>query len=260
MAELAKKLHFLKSGTEQTAKAYSTASETGDNYVRGKVDGVACYIPIGATDDAMATNGRVIKGGTTYAIKSQAKPPYAEVSYTNAGTYTFTVPNNVTRLRVAVCGGGGGGCVVAFASASSYTAGAGGNSSVGSISATGGVGGKVGCGRWDEDASYPYDMYATTGASGTPNGRTDGKGFALSFAIAGGTYGQCGTASGQHSSYGRQANGGSGGYNSGYINVTSGQTITVTVGGGGAYKKYRGSGMATNGASGFALIAYGGDI
>ena len=74
MAELSKKLHFLKSGTEQTAKAYSTAAEAGSIYIPSKIDGVACYIPIGSTSDVMATNGRVIKGGTTYAIKSQSKP------------------------------------------------------------------------------------------------------------------------------------------------------------------------------------------
>lgn len=61
MAELAKKLRFLKNGTEQTAKAYSTTDEVGSGYITNKIDGVTCYIPIGSTSDARATNGRVIK-------------------------------------------------------------------------------------------------------------------------------------------------------------------------------------------------------
>ena len=36
MAELTKNLHFLKNGTEQTAKIYTTASEAGNNYITVK--------------------------------------------------------------------------------------------------------------------------------------------------------------------------------------------------------------------------------
>lgn len=108
MAELAKKLHFLKNGTEQTAKAYSTTAEAGSSYITNVIDDATCYIPIGAVDDSQATCGRVIKGNITYAIKSQAKPAYAEQSWTTAGTYTWTCPSEVSRIRVAVCGGGGG--------------------------------------------------------------------------------------------------------------------------------------------------------
>lgn len=67
MAEMAKKLHFLKNGTEQTAKAYSTTDEAGSIYIPSKIDGVACYIPVGSVSDTMATNGRVIK--TLYVKK-----------------------------------------------------------------------------------------------------------------------------------------------------------------------------------------------
>lgn len=38
MAEMTKKLHFLKNGTEQTAKIYTTASEAGSNYITVKVE------------------------------------------------------------------------------------------------------------------------------------------------------------------------------------------------------------------------------
>lgn len=55
------------------------------------------------------------------------------------------------------------------------------------------------------------------------------------------------------------ASGGSGGYNTGFVDVTPNSTITVIVGAGG--KKYEH--YITNiisGNSGFVLIAYGGDI
>lgn len=59
--------------------------------------------------------------------------------------------------------------------------------------------------------------------------------------------------------------GASGGYNTGYVSVTAGSTYTITVGGGGAAVNNKNSGSkvipsASNGNSGFVLIAYGGDI
>ena len=71
MAELAKKLHFLKNGTEQTANIYTTASEAGSNYITVKVDGTTGYVPINDISHGNATIGRVTKGGNTYAILSR---------------------------------------------------------------------------------------------------------------------------------------------------------------------------------------------
>lgn len=65
MAELAKKLNFKKDGVEQTAKAYSTAAEAGTEYIENKIDGVTCYVTIGETTDNRATEGKIIKAGTT---------------------------------------------------------------------------------------------------------------------------------------------------------------------------------------------------
>lgn len=278
MAELAKKLHFLKNGTEQTAKAYSTTDEAGDNYVPLKIDSVACYAPIGATDDAMATNGRVIKGGTTYAIKSQAKPPYTEVKYTTAGTHTFTVPNGVTRMRVAVCGGGAGGfaCNPITSRAITINSGTGGTSSFGNLlSATGGTGHKYVNKYYDDYGEYDFTL--TFGNAGTPDGNkgkqviktknigttAGGSGFLLSFTKGTGTYGKGGDVSGQWMTYMNHYSGSSGGYRSGYVTVVPNSTYTVTVGAGGVGKAN--DSKADNqygkaGNSGFVFIAYGGDI
>lgn len=266
MAELAKKLHFLKNGTEQTAKAYSTTGEAGSSYIPSKIDGVACYIPIGSPSDAMATNGRVIKSGTTYAIKSQAKPAYAEKSWTTPGSYTWTAPAGITRVRVAVCGGGGGGAA-ATSSAGVARGGSGGTSKFDSlIQATGGGGGYANLyTSGDSEVEYRY----SGGSGGSPNGRAGtgyasttlagGTGFALSFSLANDTYGNGGgcaiTAGG-----GPVGSGGSGGYDTGYVDVTSGTTYTVIVGGGGSGSTLGRYCTASAGNSGFVYIAYGGDI
>ena len=42
-------------------------------------------------------------------LVNSIKPEYTEESWTAAGTYTWTAPAGVTRVRVAVCGGGSGG-------------------------------------------------------------------------------------------------------------------------------------------------------
>ena len=253
MAELAKKLHFLKNGTEQTAKIYTTASEAGSNYITVKVDGTTGYVPINDISHDNATIGRVLKSGTTYATLSQAKPAYAEKSWTTAGTYTFTVPQGVTRIRVAVCGGGGGGTDNNM----SKIAGAGGSSSFGSlISATGGGGGKN-VGGYDHGTDDWSNGEPQGGTAGSPNGytgttnNTNTAGFSLRFSKTAGTYGYGGKGDGDG------GGGGSGGYNSNYVNVISGSTYSVVVGKGGSRL---GGNKTANGASGFVLIAYGGSI
>lgn len=201
--------------------------------------------------------GRVQKNGTTYALATSGKPPYTEKSWTTPGTYTFTVPAGVTRIRVAVCGGGGGGT----SSSKSETAGAGGVSRVGSLmQATGGGGGKNVGGYYDDTENHSPGT-AQGGSAGSPNGytgtidNTNTAGFALSFSKTSGSYGYGGKGYKTRRGY-NGGGGGSGGYNSNYVNVTSGTTYSVLVGGGGSAL---GSNVAS-GANGFVLIAFGGDI
>lgn len=294
MAELAKKLYFKKAGVEQTAKAYSTTAEVGAEYIENKIDGVTCYVAIGDTTDSRATMGRVTKNGTK-AILNSGKPPYTEMQWTTAGTYTFTVPQGVTRIRVAVCGGGGG---VAYCGDTdgdrrAYTAGTGGTSSFGSlISATGGNGGSfVMNSSYETDDYWVYTFSGNGGAGGSPNGNagnfvyqnqfgykqtltsTGGTGFSLSFTKVNTSdgYGNGGYATVYGHNYpmyyqigAANAAGGSGGYNTGYVDVTAGSTYSITVGGAGANSignvEGDGSGTPTNAKSGFIYIAFGGDI
>lgn len=111
MAELIKKLHFKQDAIEQTAKAYSTTTEAGTEYIENKIDNINCYIAVGNTVDSRATKGSIIEAGTTAtkAIMSSGKPPYKKIEYRTPGTYTFTVPNTVFTMIIHSAGGGGGG-------------------------------------------------------------------------------------------------------------------------------------------------------
>lgn len=209
-------------GTAVGCNIYSTAAEAGGKALRVGNG----YVALKPITDANATVGRVSINGVTYAIATQhtaaVSIPYTEQQWTKAGSYTFTVPDGITRVRVAVCGGGAG-------KGSLFSNGkGGGNTSAFGITATGGHGGGV---AFRKGAGGKPNGHASTG-----NNVTDG--FALSFDKSSGDYGKGGNF------------GGSGGYDSQYVAVTAGQSYTITVGAAG------GSG----GTGGFVLLAYGGDI
>lgn len=217
------KLYIQKTGgTAVACNIYNTAAEAGDKALRVGNG----YVALKPITDANATAGRVSVGGVTYAIATKhesgggASVPYTEKSWTDAGNYSFSVPDGITRLRVALCGGGAG--KGAFGAGNT-----GGDIRAFDLFATGGEGG----------SAFTY------GNGGTPNGyASEGNkvtaGFALSFDKANGDYGKGGNY------------GGSGGYDSQYVNVTAGQSYAITVGGAGG----------AGGTGGFVLIAYGGDI
>lgn len=209
-------------GTAVGCNIYSTAAEAGGKALRVGNG----YVALKPITDANATAGRVSINGVTYAIATQhtaaVSVPYTEQQWTKAGSYTFTAPDGITRVRVAVCGGGAGkGSLIGNGKG-------GGNTSAFGITATGGHGGGV---AWSKGAGGEPNGHASTG-----NNVTDG--FALSFDKSSGDYGKGGNF------------GGSGGYDSQYVAVTAGQSYTITVGAAG------GSG----GTGGFVLLAYGGDI
>lgn len=287
MAELVKKLHFKKDAVEQTAKAYTTTAEAGTEYIENKIDGVSCYIATGDTTDIRATVGRIKKSSTAAesVILSTGKPPYTEQSWTTAGTYTWTCPPNITRIGLVLIGGGAGATVCGEDDNDNhaYTGYSGGSSSFGDLlTATGGSGGSISIIAIAEDNYYYYDCSGLGGKGGTPNGNggnfkessfryptvtsTGGSGFALNFTktLESGGHGNGGyaTVSGG-SGVVVTAGGGSGGYNSGYFDVTPGRTYFLTVGAGGANRVdyFEGKSYTMyNSKSGAVLIAFGGDI
>lgn len=121
MATLNKKLYIQKGSVQQNSLLYTTAVEAGNAYSYIVVDGTQCYIPLVSTNDSRATNGRVKEHtGTEWAISVTGKPLYAKISYTTAGTYTWTCPVGVTTAKVTCAGGGGGGSYIYNSKSGAY--------------------------------------------------------------------------------------------------------------------------------------------
>lgn len=203
MAIYNKKLKVSGSSGVQNCNIYSTSSEAGNNRMLIAFDGNAGYVALNTVNHARATKGMVSKNNNTMSILSVNKPLYTEKSWTIAGTYTFTVPTGVTRIRVAACGGGGGSVFAGDNEGryiSNYNNADGNSSSAFDVVATGGTKGVM-----YSDGNRVYAKEA--GKGGSPNGR-DGvycsrgsdenrfnnqpKGFALSFVKQEGEYGRSG--------------------------------------------------------------------
>lgn len=110
MAELNKKLHIKYNGKQWDCKLYTTKAEVGGAYSYILVDGVGCFISLGDKNRSDATRAMVRSSSRyEFAILTSGTPPYGKSEYRNAGTYTWTAPAGVTKVRVTVAGGGGGG-------------------------------------------------------------------------------------------------------------------------------------------------------
>lgn len=274
MAILNKKLKIKDaSGNIVDCNIYTTQTEAGSTALNMKVDGESTFVAMGGGVSAYgATKGRAKINGETYAILSESKPPYTEKSWTIAGTYTFTVPSGITRIRVAVCGGGGGSCGHGMGS-TTLRGEAGGISSFGNlITATGGGGGYL----YIDGSTIKGEAHGT---GGNPNGESyEGEslsikglpssfgGHALSFINESGSYGQAVRVKQSGRNYITFTYGGGGGYNSNYIDVIPSTTYKITVGKGGNATNYNLmantdiTNLPYSEGNGFVLIAYGGDI
>lgn len=234
-------------------------------------------------------NGKTIQNNVVRAVNedltitAKISYKYGEEQFSTPGTYSFTVPPEVTRLKVAMAGGGGG-CSITCEDDNDnhdYTATAGGASSFGDtlVTVTGGGAGRA------IIRSRGTTAHGIAGAGGSPNGNAGtvcnvnyyagqgtvftsvgGKGFAKSFTKQDGTYGQGGSATtninGADDALSNAA-GGSGGYTTTYVNVTPGATYNVVVGAAGANRCAYWEGNSYtfySPTAGFVMLAYGGDI
>lgn len=237
MAELVKKLYFKKDGVEQTAKAYTTTTETGTDYIEDKIDGVTAYVAIGDTADSRATIGLIKERSTAVdrAILSSGKLPYNKVEYRTPGTYTFTSPATTLKVTIAGAGGGGGaGKVESGDNSDSYY--------------TGGAGGRGGLVTKTVSVTEGQTVSVIVGVGGAGGIRGTG------------TYdvGTSGTAGGTSSILGVSAVGGGGGNRAttawnGYAGTSYGDGGTGGTGG-------RGHNGGSAGSPGWVIIEYGGDI
>lgn len=101
----------IKKGTSTwEVPIYDNVAEAGNAYSYIKLNGTTGYIPLCTPDDSRATAGRVKEHtGTIWAIATSGIPAYKKVTYSTPGSFTFTVPGGVTKLRVEVAGAGGSG-------------------------------------------------------------------------------------------------------------------------------------------------------
>lgn len=238
MAKLNAKLYVKAAGEAAVAcDLYSTTEEVGGEYVTVTAFGIKAYAKLGGTSDAFATKGMVKKGVNTYAILSQAKPPYNKVEYRTPGTYTFTLPAGVTTAKVTVAGAGGGG--------GAGRVNAGDNTDT---SYTGGVGGRGGLVTTTVTITGAQTVSVIVGAGGGGGTKNIDK-----YAV-----GASGTDGGTSSVLGVSAQGGGGGKAAIYgFGDYRGQSYG-NGGVGGAGGKGHESGKA--GSPGWVIIEYGGDI
>ena len=80
VAELTKRLQYrTKNGITGEIKLYSSSSEAGDNYINLLVDNANAYAALGQVNDTNASDLKVQKNGTTYAILTEYKKGVQEV-------------------------------------------------------------------------------------------------------------------------------------------------------------------------------------
>lgn len=256
MATLAEKIQMKNSaGATQTALIYSTTTESGEPNLPVKVDGVQGYACLVGTSDTRATSGRVkTSGGAQYAIGASGVPAYDYALYTASGT--FTVPANVTKLRVTCVGGGAGGMLEracdGFSSSNSYTfSGVGGGAtSFGSVVANGATSSVYTIRVMVSDDGEGHIFQdcpgrSVTNSSGTQNGTNAINGgnsthgyqgaAAVSLTLIGGTSAGSASAGGgvTAAQSAQVCTGGSGYKATQVVDVSPGQTIACTIGSGG---------------------------
>ena len=168
------------------------------------------------------------------SVPSSPSSSYAgpgATTYITAGSYTFTIPSGITKLKVTVVGGGGGayyevGC-------NSYNGGTGGTSSVASgtqtistISATGGGGGS---------ASTTNGGLGSGGDLNARGGPTAGLGIGGISSLSSGLSNNGSGLLGSGGVWGGYRSGGGGGTATKWLTgLTAGNTLSVTVGAGGS--------------------------
>lgn len=275
MALFSKKLRLKKSGVtnEEVYNIYSTTTEVAPDYIQVYVDGKLGYVPIVNEAHYFAGSIKASINSTIYSLLTKAGQPYGYKIYNTPGTYTFTVPEYIFKVKVTIVGGGGGGACSGRGSGdynNTAQGGTGGTSSCGSLSCTGGTGGMAYNNYYSDGEWSSWDYGSSYGVGGSPSGRrgntggdnaaiSGGAGFQLLDNKTYGTGGACGATTNSSKYWDLMGSGGSGGYRSASISVTPLSTITVVVGAGGAgdNNNKESTSYANNGGNGAVQIEWG---
>jgi len=183
----------------------------------------------GTSGQMLSTNGTGTLSWATASSGSSFAGPSATV-YTTSGSHTFTIPSGVTKLKVTVVGGGGSsngwnGCTYTTGNTGGTSSVASGTQTISTISATGGAGGN------------PFAPSNTSGGVGS-GGDLNGYGGSASqgTSILSGYRSQ--NNAGVLGATGNTAQGGPGCGGGNAIKwltgLTSGNTLSITVGAGGS--------------------------
>jgi hypothetical protein len=125
MAEIAKKLHFRKSGANYSISLYNSSGDVGTDYITLRVDGSTVYAKLGETTHMEATDLRIRKSGTTYAVlKSNLVelPPGYIAMFENGCPSGWTRVTEFDELFIR-CNSSGGGTGGADTHTHSYSTG-----------------------------------------------------------------------------------------------------------------------------------------
>lgn len=213
------------------------------DYIVGKPISFEEYAQL--VENANQAYGAGTNHGEIFATRAAVTTVNASVSGSVPGPYTWVVPSGITQVAIEICGGGGGG------STSGVSGNAGGNSTVsGSVSgslvtANGGGGGAAASGAGGAASGFCVAGNTTTTTSGAPCPSPFFGGVSLSDALLyfghfGGLNGVgtgingTGFGNGASNSGGTRKGGGSSASGSSMITVVPGETLTLTVGAGGA--------------------------
>lgn len=250
--------HEAQTGVEDQGRHFARYGVTfgGKNYVSDETSGTVYYLD----KDVYTDNEEPIKRQVfTRHIRNQGNEltlsevfldfetgvgteppvsPVGQIAYTTPGTYTFTVPDDVTSVCV-VCVGGGGSSGDDTVSPTSGNAG--GDSSFGSVVVAGGGAG-----------------------GGIYSGGAGGAGTSISGSIGGGNGGSGGSGDG----FGEGGGGGAGGYSGPGGNGANGSVFASSPGfpgsgggggGGGSWVSFSPFGDAAGGGGGVGILGQGAD-
>ena len=241
------------------------------------VTGFSSALPItrgGTGLTSIGSNGTVLTSDGTSASWVAAASGYAGPSsqaYATAGSYTWTVPSGITKVKVTLIGGGGGGGQ-AIGSQSYFGSGGGGASGTneffvtgltpsGTVSVTVGAGGGNGGGTGGTSSFGPYGSQTGGGGGGNGGGSGGGGGSGSSgnnYGSKGGNGGSTGASNSSGAGGAILNNGASGGSGGSTTATTYGMWGSVGGGGGGTPGTTGGSGSSGGGGGGGGGIGNGG--
>jgi hypothetical protein len=258
-------------GSQTVTAAYTATAPVWSTSKQG------WYASAGSSTRVIAT---VYKNEATSQLRKRIFEPRQDYAFRGivelitTGSGNWTVPSDITRIRVTCVGGGGGGGYTTGAGVPYAGGGGGGGTNISLVSATtisvipgsliaysvggGGAGGTTAASAVSgSDTTFAGATTGLGGAKGLNGGTTAGDGLGgLGGAGSGKSDGQSGSASGGATFGGTGGNGGGAGGRGGARGNTKSDGQNGSIGGGGGGGGGDGGAIGGNGGSGIIIIEY----